>query len=242
MLSYNKRADFRSRKGYGAAKGGMDVKKLFALILLIALVGTLSACGNEEALFCRQCGAEPSPYAFFCSNCGKPVQESSAPTTAPTEESTETGPVETESVETGPIETEPMDVETEPLQPGELRLSPNNFKEYFSVSITYDDFQQIPVGGKTYFYTYGTVKISPKSNVTAKDVVITGKLHIDVPKTHLLYTEGILPLSVSITLGEGGYGHSRVTYHHSTGSYGGYSFRDDSYFVVESISGTIIFE
>lgn len=59
-------------------------KRIFALILLLALLVSMAACGGTKIVHCDRCGCEielsaddkiEEDWIVFCEDCGEPVVE-----------------------------------------------------------------------------------------------------------------------------------------------------------------------
>ncbi len=123
----------------------------------------------------------------------------------------------------------------------EVKLTKNNFEEYFFIEITEDFDYFTSALGDTIFTNTVIIDISSSKTAQFDSIIIKGKIHIDVDEDHLLYKEGKLPIDVTIRIDGSGHGSQTVQYSHGRGSYGGYSV-EDIYLEVESISGKIILE
>lgn len=130
--------------------------------------------------------------------------------------------------------------EEEPqLETDVVELNADNFNEYFYSEIYGNAEVNTSALGSTYFNH--SVRISFYLNQTAaiKNVTVNGRLELNVPKTHLLYTKGKLPIEFSVNINGNGHGETTVYFQHGIGSYGGFSM-DDYYVVVESATGSIL--
>lgn len=126
-------------------------------------------------------------------------------------------------------------------EPEEQRvvLTADNFDDYFFSEINYDFKTHTSGFGTTYFSNTITIELNSKRTAVFENIVVEGKLHLDVEPSHLLYTQGKIPIDVTIQIDGNGYGKEIVSYTHGTGSYGGFEY-DDFYFVAENVSGSVV--
>lgn len=120
-----------------------------------------------------------------------------------------------------------------------IELNSENFQYYFYSDVYGDIKVNTSAMGSTYFVNTVHLSFDLKQTAVINNVTVQGRIDLKVSNTHLLYSEGKLPLYFSVNIPASGHGEKTLYFQHGIGAYGGFSAKDDYYVTIESATGTI---
>ncbi|MBE6529382.1 MAG: hypothetical protein E7680_02115 [Ruminococcaceae bacterium] len=120
-----------------------------------------------------------------------------------------------------------------------IEITADNFQDYFYSDVYGDIKTNTSAIGTTYFVNTIHLSFDLKQTAGINNVTVKGRIDLKVSRTHLLYSEGKLPLYFTVNIPASGHGETTLYFQHGTGAYGGYTMKD-FYITIESATGTII--